>query len=213
MKGRRGLIDCRNNVIYNTGGGSAYGGEECDLNFVGNYLRAGPNTQRPGTLYEFWGADTRAYFAGNLIDDGNATLPAGKEHLAYRQGSAEQCLVDQPFETPLVQTDPAERAFQRVLRSAGATLPRRDAVDRRIVAEVTDRIGRIIDSQAEVGGWPELQSAPAPPDADHDGMPDDWETARGLDPNDPADGRAVTPAGYTNLEHYLNELAAAADLP
>jgi hypothetical protein len=42
-----------------------------------------------------------------------------------------------------------------VLADAGATLPRRDAVDARLVREVEQRSGRIIDSQAQVGGWPE----------------------------------------------------------
>jgi hypothetical protein len=65
--------------------------------------------------------------------------------------------------------------------------------------------GKIIDSQKEVGGWPELKSTKPPLDSDHDGMPDDWETKHGLNPRDPADGaRAKDKNGYTNLEHYLN---------
>lgn len=62
----------------------------------------------------------------------------------------------------------------------------------------------IIDSQNDVGGWPELKSTPAPADSDHDGMPDQWETTNGLNPNDPEDGNQVAPDGYTMPEHYLN---------
>ena len=58
----------------------------------------------------------------------------------------------------------------------------------------------------EAGGWPELKSAPAPADADHDGMPDDYEKAQGLNPSDPADGPKLSPSGYSNVELYLNSL-------
>ena len=58
---------------------------------------------------------------------------------------------------------------------------------------------------ADVGGWPEYRSAEPPADGDHDGMPDAWETAHGLNPADPADGPADADGdGYTNVEEYLN---------
>ena len=75
----------------------------------------------------------------------------------------------------------------------------------------------IVDSQednrpADAGddwsAWPTLASAPAPADTDHDGIPDDWETANGLNPNDASDGAATASDGYTNLEHYLNAIVA-----
>ena len=83
----------------------------------------------------------------------------------------------------------------------------RDAVDLRVIENVRHRTGKVIDSQNEVGGWPLLRSAAAPADRDHDGIPDAWETAHGLNPNDPLDRNAVTGRdGYTNLEKYLNSL-------
>lgn len=57
-------------------------------------------------------------------------------------------------------------------------------------------------------GWPVLNSSEAPVDTDGDGMPDEWETANGLDPNDPADGKILGEDGYSNLENYLNSLVA-----
>jgi hypothetical protein len=98
-----------------------------------------------------------------------------------------------------------------VLAAAGASLSR-DAVDQRIVEEVRTgkpRFGRngIIDSQKDVGGWPELRSLPAPQDTDQDGMPDAWEKKHGLDANHPADRNADRDHdGYTNLEEYLNSI-------
>ncbi|HET6162537.1 MAG TPA: pectate lyase, partial [Planctomycetota bacterium] len=68
--------------------------------------------------------------------------------------------------------------------------------------------GRIIDSPQQVGGWPEMKSAPAPADADSDGMPDAWESAHGLDPKDAADAAKDRDGdGYSNVEEWLNELA------
>ena len=96
-----------------------------------------------------------------------------------------------------------------VLGQAGATLPKRDPVDVRIIESV--RTGKpttgngIIDTPADVGGWPEYKSAPAPADTDHDGMPDGWEKRFGFNSNDPADGATDKDAdGFTNVEEYLN---------
>jgi hypothetical protein len=83
-------------------------------------------------------------------------------------------------------------------------------VDSRIIADVRNRTGRLIDSQKEVGGWPEYRSAAPPRDSDNDGVPDAWETAHGMNPRDPRDTNAVDPAsGYTKLELYLNDLAGS----
>ncbi|MBX3739335.1 MAG: hypothetical protein KF715_21785 [Candidatus Didemnitutus sp.] len=103
-------------------------------------------------------------------------------------------------------SEPAVDAFPRVLAQAGAVLPRRDAVDTRIVAAVRGRTGRMIDSPRDVGGWPLYHSAPPPLDADGDGIPDDWERANGLDPRDARDGSTTAPDGFTWLEHYLASL-------
>jgi hypothetical protein len=70
----------------------------------------------------------------------------------------------------------------------------------------TTKLYGIIDSQRDVGGWTQLNSLPAPIDTDHDGMPDAWETARGLNPNNANDRNTIGAEGYTMLEIYLNSL-------
>ena len=116
----------------------------------------------------------------------------------------------EPLPVPSVPTDNAQTAYQRVLDDVGATLPKRDAVDARVIAEVTNGTGQIIDSQSEVDDWPTLNSATAPTDNDHDGMPDDWELAIGLEPNDASDSAEDRDGdGYTNVEEYLNWLCSA----
>jgi len=94
-----------------------------------------------------------------------------------------------------------------VLASVGACKPSRDAVDLRIVKSVRDKTGT--SRVNTTGPWPDLAlGAPAPPaDSDHDGMPDAWEIARGLDPASTSDGATFAADGYTHVENYLNELA------
>jgi hypothetical protein len=88
----------------------------------------------------------------------------------------------------------------------GASLVR-DAVDERLINDFKQRKGKLINSQEEVGGWPMLRSLPAPIDTDGDGMPDDWEVARGLNPKNAADGAQLdNKSGYTQLEIYLADL-------
>ena len=116
-------------------------------------------------------------------------------------------MVDTPFSAEPVKTGNAQSAYAAVLQTVGASLPRRDAVDRRIVAEVRQRKGSIIDSQEQVGGWPVLNSKAPPVDSDNDGIPDTWERRYGLNPHDAADGSTDrNNDGYTNIEEYLNQI-------
>jgi pectate lyase len=109
------------------------------------------------------------------------------------------------FDTAPVHTQSAVEAFHAVLANAGATLPGRDAVDARIVQSVREGTGTIIDSQADVGGWPEYAPVSPPADTDEDGMLDDWEEQHGLNPQNSADNTADPDGdGYTNIEEFLN---------
>jgi pectate lyase len=112
-------------------------------------------------------------------------------------------------------TQTAEKAYELVLADVGASKPKRDEIDARIIDEVRggyatyggkwgERKG-IIDSQTEVGGWPELRSASPPEDRDRDGMPDIWEKRYGLNPDVADDKEDIDSDGYTNIEEYLNE--------
>ena len=120
-------------------------------------------------------------------------------------GATQVQTVATPFTVEPVHTTPAGDAYNAVLASVGASLPARDSVDARVIGQVKARTGHMIDSQTEVGGWPELKSAPAPLDSDHDGMPDTWEKQYKLNPNSDKDGATDADGdGYTNVEEYLN---------
>jgi hypothetical protein len=209
------LFDVRNNVVYDYGGiASGLTGDDLRANYVANYIRPGPNSDTKRGIVVL--TDTAAvsyHVAGNVVE-GRPALTADNRLLFDRVEEAGRRLVafvDEPFEAPSVRTTGAEQALRQVLADVGATQPRRDAIDARVVREAEVLSGRIIDSQQDVGGWPPYASGPAPPDGDEDGMADEWERARELDPGDPRDGaRAAGLEGYTHLEVYLNELAGGA---
>lgn len=98
---------------------------------------------------------------------------------------------------------PTIGASQR-LDCLGNWVTNRDAVDSRIIQEYQSNRGIVPNSENDVGGYPAIASGTPCSDIDHDGMPDQWEDANGLNKNDPSDGPRVGPDGYTNVEKYLN---------
>lgn len=128
---------------------------------------------------------------------------AGSTHLVNQA----QYEAPQPFPAPPVALDAVSNLLDKVLARVGADKPRRDAIDQRNIQSVRNQTGS--SHVSTIGPWPDLAlGAPAPPaDTDHDGMPDAWEKAHGLNPNDARDGAAAAANGYTNVENYLNELA------
>ena len=205
------LFDVRNNVMYDYGAVcSGMTGDILSVNYAGNYIQPGPSSnRRRGPIVLTPTAQATYWVAGNVVVT-RPELTADNAKLFDRteaDGRKLVTLAPEPFEVPRVQTSSAEAAYAAVLAQAGASLPKRDAVDERVVSEVRSGTGRIIDSQWEVGGWPVYRSTRPPADTDRDGMPDAWEKARGLNPADPADAVADRDRdGYTNLEEYLNGL-------
>ena len=203
------ILDFRNNVIYNWGYRAGYSGETAvRINYVANYLKPGPSTKESARGYAFrpGGPKTQIFLMGNVLVGFPEKSDDNRLLIDQRGGGGK--IVGKPFPAPPVRTDPAEVAYRRVLEEGGAVLPKRDAVDRRIVEEVKKGSGRIIDSQDEVGGWPQYKTTSPLPDADMDGMPDEWEREHGLNPHDPSDANGDQDGdGYTNIEEYLNDLA------
>lgn len=207
------IADLRNNVIYNWQHNSAYGGEEGNYNLVANYYKPGPTTQEskrdrivdPDKPYGQY------YVADNYVD-GFPEVSLDNWNGGVNNDEPEKVKAEQPVPfVPIIQ-QPAEQAYQLVLQYAGASL-HRDAVDARVVEEVrtgTATYGKnkdgIIDSQSQVGGWPELKSGTVPADDDNDGMPDSWEKTNQLNPKKMDANLYTLDKKYTNLEMYLNSL-------
>ena len=207
-------LDFVNNVLYNWQDQAGYNGNDAVdnpdgytnyLNYVGNYLIAGPNTTpaKRTTAFHSNVADPAfawIYQSGNLIDTNVTNVLAGVD-LGWDAFIGLFTASPSRLAFPRVNTDDATTAYMRVLSSVGASVAR-DAADARVISNVISRTGAIINSQNDVGGWPTLGSLSPPTDTDLDGMPDFWELALGLNPADPADGNASAPDGYTRLEEY-----------
>ncbi|MGG1553415.1 Ig-like domain-containing protein [Paenibacillus ferrarius] len=228
-------VDFDNNLVYNWGYNSAYGGQgDYQLNFINNYFKPGPSTREnvrerliaPSTMkINDVDVGMSIYLDGNIVDGSqratednwtygfqptsvpDGPLPSSKDY--YQRMTT-------PFDFGNTLTiNTAQEAYNQILADAGATLPKRDRSDTRIVNDVRNGTGRILNTRSEAAGFPVLNSAAAPVDSDHDGMPDAWETAHGLNPNNAADGKIVSLSseGYTNVEVYLNEIVANAGQP
>lgn len=241
-----------NNLIFNWWDRSADGGDNRSLyNFINNYYKPGPITPldkpighrilkpEPGRDKGYKNTFGRVYAHGNVIEgnekvtkdnwDGGIQINDMPDAGRY----TDSIRVNKPFPMSKATMLTAKEAYDYVLTNVGANLPKRDAVDARIIEDV--RTGKIsykegmennngsqylkhrlpddsykkgiITDIAQVGGYPEYKGTPYK-DSDNDGIPDDYEIKHGLNPHNAAD--AALPAknggGYTNIEVYLNSL-------
>lgn len=203
-------FDVRNNVIYNFGEMcSGMTGDNLRVNYVANYIRPGPNSNRQRGVIVFTDTAEANYHVADNVVEGEEDATKDNGRLFDRTEFKGKKLVTrelQPFPAPEIRTTEAAAALAEVLQSAGATRPVRDAVDQRIIASVRGRTGSIIDSPAQVGGWPEYRAGAPAPDSDADGMSDGWEKEHQLNPKDSSDAnRDQDGDGYTNIEEFLND--------
>lgn len=148
-------IEFRSNIFYNWGGTASGYNADTDsaatYAFIDNCYIAGPDT-RGLHIFREENPHARSWFRGNSL---NGTIPADQQSLVKGLRNP----LDRAPDVAPVQADPAPGGCDRVLAGAGASAPR-DAVDARVVADVRARTGRIIDTEAEVGGWPDLTRFP-----------------------------------------------------
>ncbi|MBD0823744.1 pectate lyase family protein [Aestuariibaculum marinum] len=233
------LVDLRNNVIYNWQGNSAYGGEAMNVNIVNCYYKPGPATTKTtrimsidknkveGTeVYNIWG---KFYINGNYVEGSTQTTNDNWTYGVYNQFHGSYGTVSEEDKNGMrvlephninsnVTTHPAPIAYERVLDYGGASY-KRDAIDTRIVNDVRTKsytyegsngsTKGIIDTQSDVGGWPELASETPPTDTSGDGMPDDWKVAMKLKATDNNPNGHDLSTGYENIEVYINSIVAS----
>ena len=250
MDGDFGFV---NNVVFNWWNRSADGGDNRSFfNFINNYYKPGPITpldkpighrilkpeagRSPDTKDQYG----KVYVHGNIMEGNDAVTKDNWnggvqiQEMADAGKYTDSIRSNKPFPIAPVTTLTATEAYSYVLANAGATLPRRDAVDKRIVEDV--RTGKIayndknaqppaggqfikrrlpadsykqgiISDISQVGGYPEYKGTPYK-DSDNDGIPDSWEKAHGLNPADAADASLIprNGGGYSNIEIYLNSV-------
>ncbi len=206
------LLDLRNCVVYNCWPGVQLG----NSNAVNNYLKEGPGgpqsmrpnmmplrPARPGMSQRRKGT---VYAAGNVI---KPLRGAVEKMTGSFKGKSQK-----PHPAPKVSTQSAEEAYEMVLAHAGC-LPR-DAVSKKAFMEARTGTGLMGRYEPETGLMTGLTPGKPKPDADNDGMPDEWERAHKLNPNDPKDSSRIVPAGaskgdrhkgYAYIEFYINEQA------
>jgi len=238
---QKGPVSIVNNVVYNWSGNTCYGGESSSntggdyrkYNFVGNYYKPGPAT--PSNHIWFIEPTTSCSNCGGTILPGHfymcGNIMHGKSEWTENNWStasvhASQSIIDKiretaPYEDQPMSLHSAGDALTAVLAWAGACHAR-DGIDTRIAGEVKDGTytcsgsngskNGLIDSQTDVGGWPEYGFSSDDPklsDADADGIPNWFEEKAGLNKSSAKDAAAYTldpGKRYTNLEMYLHYL-------
>lgn len=230
--GMDGDFNFVNNVLYNWRHRTVDGGDQRSrYNVINNYYQPGPATPATAVAHRVLRPDGRtgrekgsprewgkAHVAGNVVAGRGAVTADNWAGGVQVEGADDPAVVlravrvEKPFPMPPVPVQSAREAYDAVLEQAGATRPRRDEVDRRIVEQVQKgtvmyAAGKgIITDAKQVGGYPEYRGEPVK-DSDRDGMPDEWELRYGLDPNDPYDAaKDCNGDGYTNIEKYINGL-------
>lgn len=205
-----GLVDFTNNVIYNYQVSAGWVTNEygdVEVNYVGNFIKPGPSSDPKRYALEIDSVDEANQIS--VFVEGNLSHHRTNDTFAQRNVIKEdgyEFLTPVRHPAPIVTTTTADVAYGQVLQQAGVTKPQRDSVDARIVQDVLNGTGQIIDDPSQVGGWPQLAAGTPIEDRDHDGMADFWEEANGLDADTYEDNYAdADNDGYTNLEEYLNE--------
>lgn len=205
------MVDHRNNVIYNWGFKSAYGGGQSgEINMVGNYYKPGPATTKRNSILDVSDDGTgRYYISGNYVEGDKVVT--GNNWLGVGGKDPVPARVNTPFTYEPINEDTPKNAYKKILKNVGCSF-KRDSYDKSIIEQVDLGIARdgdkgMIDSPNDVGGWPVLKKGISIVDSDKDGMPDSWEKKNKLDYLNSADALSFTiDKSYTNLEVYMNTL-------
>jgi pectate lyase len=213
------MLDVRNCVFSNWGHRSC-DGKPLSINLVNNYFKPGPAT-KPDVRRRIARIDNAEnqgftclwHIYGNEIEASpDISTNNWNGGVDYESGTSEaRNRSINPFEYQYVTTQSAKEAYELVLKNAGVVTPKRDSHENRIINQIRSNTfsygnNGIIDSVEDVGGWNKPERATPLSDSDHDGIPDEWETANGLNPNNFYDSATTDDFGYTYLEKYINDL-------
>ena len=195
---------------YSTGLGDCASGSP-SIYVLGNKGPFNPNPANDNWVMVGEIGDNENGYVGGCIEMGAGTpLNIGQLSVNYRRTTP------LPDLTIPITIDPVDNLETVILPTVGASqrldnlgnwVSNRDADDIRIINEYNSGTGIVPQDENSVGGFPVIAGGTPYTDTDHDGMPDDWEIAHGLNPNNAADRNDTTVMRpYTNLEAYLSGL-------
>ena len=220
-----GIVQVINNVTYNPQWTFSHQQFNClvgegYVNWVNNYHKKGPSSTSNSDL-KVIPADDGTWVYGKIYVKGNIGPNRPNDNLPetnwveMKSGAPAGILVTSPAPAPVVHSTSAIEAYNTVIGDGGAGnsrgldcagnwYVRRDLIDKRVVADVKNGTGKIIDDPSQVGGWVVPATGTPCLDTDHDGMPNDWENLYGFNLNIPEGSGDKDGDGYTNVEEYLN---------
>ena len=197
------------------------------MNVINNYYRPGPCTKdcsvQPLRIKDHNTTKAKGFVQGNYFDGmletfnlDNFTAVEYTNTGKYMSTSRDHWELKSEIDCGefSVPTQTANDTYTSCLKYSGCSLIR-DTVDERIIANIVAKKGTLIDSQNQIGGWDSypMERRFSDWDLDRDGVPDSWERAKGLNPEDPNDGIGDRDDdGYTNLEEYINSLVPVVPL-
>lgn len=196
-------IQYYNNVVYNYGMGIVGGHSAADnyQDVMNNYFIAGPDGSYK--YFDQWTETDHLYSSGNYYD-GNCDGILNGVLITDHNGAT---VMNSPnFNTthPMHLQSAAE-AYADIVENVGASRVR-DSHDLRLISQLTSlgTKGAFIANEGDVGGIGTLTGGSKAADSDNDGMPDEWELEKGLNPNKNDAASYTIGGGYTNIEHYIN---------
>jgi len=214
-----GIAQVMNNTTYNPMYTFSHQKLNCPLgesyvNWINNYHKKGPSSTSSSDLKIIPSSEGeclsgKTYMSGNVGNSG-----AWSYALDDECSGRTDIVVTVPAPAPEVKLTTANDAHNAVLADVGNSsgiscdgnwYSRRDSIDARIVNDVENDTGKIIDDPSQVGGWIVPVAGVPCADSDHDGMSNSWEQKYGFNPADPSDGpKDADGDGYTNFEEFLN---------
>lgn len=209
-----------NNIVYNWKSAAYIMGGDSEgtsyANAVGNYFITGP----AGSTRAFSGANSRynIYAEDNWVDKNRNGILDG-ELIPQEDYEGGPTFKAQPYDYPALPTIPATELYNDLIHTVGASLPYRDNADWNLIRELESlgEKGDYISDEAILPfGAPNtwiVWAGAKPTDSDNDGIPDWWETANGLNPNNAADAMTIASNGYANIENYINSITSENSQP
>lgn len=208
-------VNVANNIIYDWGGTASYGGQPhsincftfkpCTVNYVNNFYRWGPSSgaEVRNVFYNIENetpdiSKSSFYFSGNVLDGVEAIT---KDNLTGVTNLKNAVILDKPVDLGDydVPRETALDTYNSILDTVGASIPKRDAIDAKVITDIKNGTGHIINSPKEVGGY--IISEPVYRRFE---IPQDWKEKNGMGNSSESDIVAEGKwKGYTWIEAYV----------